>query len=249
MRKLTAAIAAVAAMSLAAGAANAAVMETFTFDVSGISGFSSPDMGSVEVTKTGIGLNFVITLLGGIEFRQAQDSGHHDLAFDVDKTGKTLLGLKFDGFHQDPGSAFRADGFGSPATPWNYAVDCQSYVAPKAATKSKPAVPETPGCTPGYQTPTNPNLNPTTMSFTIAGIDFSDLKSTKVSTKDIFFVADVVLPNNGGTGNIGATFDIPPPPPPPPGVPEPAVWGLMILGFGAVGADLRRRRRANAFAR
>ncbi len=31
--------------------------------------------------------------------------------------------------------------------------------------------------------------------------------------------------------------------PPPPGVPEPASWALMILGFGGIGAALRRRRR------
>ena len=30
------------------------------------------------------------------------------------------------------------------------------------------------------------------------------------------------------------------------GVPEPATWGLMILGFGAAGATLRRRRNAIA---
>ncbi len=33
----------------------------------------------------------------------------------------------------------------------------------------------------------------------------------------------------------------PPPPPLPPGVPEPATWALMLLGFGAVGLTLRRR--------
>lgn len=32
------------------------------------------------------------------------------------------------------------------------------------------------------------------------------------------------------------------------GVPEPATWGLMILGLGAVGATLRRRRAAIRFA-
>lgn len=32
------------------------------------------------------------------------------------------------------------------------------------------------------------------------------------------------------------------------GVPEPATWALMILGFGAVGAQLRRRRRQSALA-
>lgn len=32
-------------------------------------------------------------------------------------------------------------------------------------------------------------------------------------------------------------------PPPPPGVPEPGVWALMLLGFGAVGSAIRSRRR------
>ena len=32
------------------------------------------------------------------------------------------------------------------------------------------------------------------------------------------------------------------PPPPPNGVPEPTTWALMILGFGAVGGALRRRK-------
>ena len=32
------------------------------------------------------------------------------------------------------------------------------------------------------------------------------------------------------------------------GVPEPATWGLMIVGFGAIGAVLRRRRAAAALA-
>ena len=32
------------------------------------------------------------------------------------------------------------------------------------------------------------------------------------------------------------------------GVPEPATWGLMIVGFGGIGAILRRRRAAGAMA-
>lgn len=35
----------------------------------------------------------------------------------------------------------------------------------------------------------------------------------------------------------------PPPPPPPPGLPEPATWATMLLGFGLVGAAFRRSRR------
>ena len=43
---------------------------------------------------------------------------------------------------------------------------------------------------------------------------------------------------------IPETVIAPPPPPPPPiplGVPEPATWALMLVGFGAIGLTLRRR--------
>lgn len=33
-----------------------------------------------------------------------------------------------------------------------------------------------------------------------------------------------------------------------PGVPEPATWAMMIIGFGGVGAVMRKRRTATAFA-
>jgi len=66
----------------------------------------------------------------------------------------------------------------------------------------------------------------------------------------------VTPPDTGGPGQ--PPFVAPPPGPPggpdrppvqppetpPGGVPEPASWALMILGFGAVGASLRRRRMA-----
>ena len=44
---------------------------------------------------------------------------------------------------------------------------------------------------------------------------------------------------NGGSGE-GVPVNNPPPPPPP--VPEPATWAMMLLGFGATGLALRRRR-------
>jgi hypothetical protein len=28
-------------------------------------------------------------------------------------------------------------------------------------------------------------------------------------------------------------------------VPEPATWGMIVVGFGAMGAAMRRRQRAN----
>jgi hypothetical protein len=45
-------------------------------------------------------------------------------------------------------------------------------------------------------------------------------------------------PPGGGGGGV-----TPPPPPPGPAVPEPATWAMMIIGFGLLGAFLRRRSR------
>jgi hypothetical protein len=59
-----------------------------------------------------------------------------------------------------------------------------------------------------------------------------------------WFAADVIT-------NTGATFDVAARDafrdPTPPGIPEPASWALMIVGFGGVGAMIRRQR-TNAFA-
>jgi hypothetical protein len=49
----------------------------------------------------------------------------------------------------------------------------------------------------------------------------------------------LVLPE--GLGNSGALAPPPPGPTGGGGVPEPSVWAMMILGFGAAGAALRRR--------
>lgn len=59
------------------------------------------------------------------------------------------------------------------------------------------------------------------------------------------------LPSGGGGGGSGGGPGVLPPSSPPgppngdlvpPVVPEPATWAMMILGFGAIGATLRRRR-------
>ena len=53
----------------------------------------------------------------------------------------------------------------------------------------------------------------------------------------------VVTGHAGASGSYDGTIAFSPV-----AVPEPATWGLMIMGFGGMGAVLRRRRQATAFA-
>lgn len=48
--------------------------------------------------------------------------------------------------------------------------------------------------------------------------------------------------NNSGNGSVGGTITIAQ------AVPEPGTWGMMLLGFGAVGFAMRRRRESNGLA-
>jgi hypothetical protein len=53
-------------------------------------------------------------------------------------------------------------------------------------------------------------------------------------TYDVFLTADLINTTTGKTGIVGATLAG--------GVPEPATWAMMLVGFGGMGALLRRRR-------
>lgn len=71
---------------------------------------------------------------------------------------------------------------------------------------------------------TDPNLNPV-VRFDITGNDVSNLKSLRLSSTSNAFETDNFTIN---------------------AVPEPATWALMLLGFGAIGFGMRRRRGTGA---
>jgi len=103
--------------------------------------------------------------------------------------------------------------------------------------------------------PTNngniPGAGKSELKFTVTGPSGSALelapgylasggKNPTFSNTDYFFVADL-YGSNGKTGKVGAVLDkdhvVPQG-----GVPEPVSWALMLVGFGGLGAALRRRR-------
>jgi hypothetical protein len=223
MRKFAVALAAIAAMSVTTAANAAVIVTTFKLDTTEVGGFAgTTNFGTVTVTDNGQGLRFDITLADptNYEFRHASDSNHHAATFKLDKNGLVILGLTSNvttgAFAQATGNAF----VDQPFKDFNYAVDCVS---------SK--------CVNGF----NPAKNPTKMDFKIAGISINDLKSVPYSPKtgspkNIFFAVDLVR-KGGATGAVGATWYSQVS-----YAPEPGTWALMILGFGCVGADLRRRR-------
>ncbi len=71
---------------------------------------------------------------------------------------------------------------------------------------------------------TDPNLNPV-VRFDITGNDVSALNSLRFSSTSNAFETDNFTIN---------------------AVPEPATWALMLLGFGAIGFGMRRRRGTGA---
>jgi len=89
---------------------------------------------------------------------------------------------------------------------------------------------------------------------TFAGLGYTvdaDGKVTGLGTGEHFvsnslgwwFAADIYDGKTGLTYNVAAKDAFGPKPLVSVGVPEPATWGLMIVGFGGVGALLRRSRR------
>jgi hypothetical protein len=70
---------------------------------------------------------------------------------------------------------------------------------------------------------TDPNTNPI-VTFLLSGTDVSNFSYLKLSSSQNAFEIDNIAIN---------------------AVPEPATWGMMLLGFAGIGAAMRGRRRRN----
>jgi hypothetical protein len=193
--------------------------------------------GSITVTSIVGGLHIDVDLAANLFFNQA-GRGHDALGFDLTASpAVTLQNIKdtHDGIAADEvatlqfgtppisessGGGFNAHSFGTNAG-WDYGLDWHG-VANNGSI---------------FATGINE------MSFDVIGSGLT--LGSNGGAPPIFFTVDVARLNSDhvvvATGVVGATLVTG-------GVPEPASWALMILGFGGVGAVLRRRRIVPALA-
>jgi hypothetical protein len=214
MKKYLIGAAAAATMAMG-GAAHATTYFLNVDNCSGGCGQSS--YGQINVSGEGTGvLSIDIELNANTVFQQAGQNPHDEIWFDTNTNSVTIGGLV------SPFSANGVQAAGSHAAN-GASFGNYDYVIQRAS-----------GGNPG-----SPATGQHSMTFTVSGPPALALESTTVGSNNIFFVVDVASynPLSGAlvnTGRVGAIQT---------GVPEPASWALMILGFGGVGAVLRTRRQ------
>ena len=97
------------------------------------------------------------------------------------------------------------------------------------------------------------HFNPDGATYTSSGsIRSISIPFTAVAGLNTFQFLYPALQGSGdeafGLDNVEFSAEVTPPITPGPGIPEPATWAMMILGFGGVGTILRGRRRGLALA-
>jgi hypothetical protein len=212
--RILAAVAALALGTAIGGAANATTYLLTTSDVAAFQG--NGPYGQVTVTGTATDLHFDVQMFGSY---QIIDTGSH-FAFTGDVTG-TINSLSL------PSSEYHLAG--SPPT------SQPDFTLTKGSISNSPFSGFDFGlnctsCGPGSNNPFGQHL-----IFDLLGTGLSVQQASTHNNTPIFFAADVT-DANGNTGTVGGG--------PLGGIPEPATWGLMIAGFGAVGAAMRRNRAA-----
>ena len=83
---------------------------------------------------------------------------------------------------------------------------------------------------------------------TLAFLSGAPITFTALGNSATLSFMDATPPGGGGPSNLALDAISVSGPEVTGGVPEPATWGLMLLGFGLVGATARARRARNAFA-
>jgi hypothetical protein len=236
MKTLLTTVALAATLSL--GAAGATHAATYLLNVDGCTngcGYSS--YGTVTTTGEGTtSLGVTIQLAANVYFNM---SGHPEEAFDLANNPQIHIAGLTDppwNVHNDELASAHAEPFFGN---FDYAIDWDGTFL--NAQHPGNGFPSSNGCltTCGIQT----------LSFTVTPHNGTTALTPDFTVKNgqnIYFTVDVAGYNPTthtviNTGHVGATLA-------PAAVPEPATWAMMLVGFGGLGALLRRRRQAAALA-
>lgn len=241
MKTLLTTVAMAAALSL--GAAGTTHAATYLLNVDGCSsGCGLSDYGTVTTSGEGsTSLAVSIQLATNVYFNMA---GQPQESFDL--AGNPQIHIA--GLTNPPWNVHNDEVAGVHSEPFfgnfDYVID---WDGAGLTGKHANGFPNNNGCLPtcGIQT----------LNFTVTphnGTTALTPDFTAVNGKDVYFTFDIAHynPTNHltSTGHVGATLQevlIPHTP----GVPEPATWAMMLVGFGGMGALLRRhRRQATALA-
>jgi PEP-CTERM motif len=202
-----------------AGPSQASIQD-YTLGVSDpAAGLLAGPYGTVEVNDAGGQLLITETLNANFAFRDASDSNHFSLTFNLDKTAASngvniaTPSITPVGFQVIAGPQ-NNNPFGSFAL----VLDC-----------------ETSTCAPGYNAANNVTLK-FTVTDTLNDLSIADITSTLYNSQNIYFASDIV-DTGGKTGSVGALQN-----PFTNSVPEPSTWAMMVLGFFGVGFMAYRRK-------
>lgn len=234
MKKLLTAAAIAATLSL--GGASLAHAEVYQLNADGCSGGCGlANYGTVTTTGEGTtSLSIAVQLAANVYFNM---SGSPEEAFDL--AGNPQIHIA--GLTDAPWNVHNDQAAGSYSEPslgnYDYRIDWDGTF--QNANHPGNGFPSSNGCLPacGIQT----------LNFTVTPHDGTTKLTpdfTVNNGKNVYFTFDVAkydpTLNSGvggvfNTGHVGATLGG--------GVPEPATWAMMLVGFGGLGAMLRRHRR------
>ena len=222
------------AAALSTGAAHATTYLLTVDSCSGAGGClgALPNAGSVTVTSVTGGLDVDIKLASGIFFNQAgQSNGHQAVGFDL--TGSPSVTLK-DFVETSVKGTNPSGDFGIKTKSGGTTTIYDPPLAENGTGSFN-------GDSYGFDwvgTGNNGSLSTNgidELKFKIASLSALSIGST--GKTPVYFTVDVANTTTGNTGVVGATLTA---------VPEPATWGMMLVGFFGMGGVLRSRRRAAA---
>jgi len=175
-------------------------------------GLGSGPFGTVSVTENAGSLLFIETLAAGYRIHKG-NANHNAFSFSILGDPNVTVSNLTAGFAAIDTSP-NSDVSSPPFGTFFTAIECTTACGP--------------GFGGGFAGP---------LSFTLSStgsLSLSSLGFNKINSNNIYFTSDLVN-SNGMTGNVGATAGIG-------AVPEPTTWALMLIGFGAAGICLRRRK-------